>query len=830
MKLDDMMDTGPEIPPSIDPSAPKGKGWLGRGGRIAGALLLSVALLLGVAGYWAWQQVNGSLPQLEGSAPLAGLGARVVIERDDLGIPTITGDSRRDVAMVLGFVHAQDRFFQMDLLRRRGAGELSELFGEGAISADRQYRIHRFRDRAQATRLALSAEGRGFFEAYAQGVNEGLAALEAPPFEYLVLGLEPEEWGDVDSILVLYSMYFTLNDANGSRESTRGVLRDVLGQEMYEFLDPRGTEWDAPVVGETFSTPPVPGPEVLDLRSSKPDSESEAAAEMTPVEELSGIIIGSNNWAVAGSHTAHGRALMANDMHLGLTVPHIWYRASMVFADRNEPGRQRRITGITLPGAPFLIAGSNGQIAWGYTNSQGDWTDLVVLEEDPESEGRYLTPSGSLPVDRYAEIIRVRGGPDQNLTVDETIWGPILGRDHLGRRRALRWIAHDAEGANANLRLLEDATTVDEAVRIAATIGIPPENFVVADAHGRIAWTLLGAMPRRFGHDGRLPASWADGSRGWDGWLSPDEHPRLLDPPLGRVWSANNRVVDGEMLARIGDGGFALGARAQQIRDDLLDVEKVAEEDLFEIQLDDRALFLQRWQAQLVDVLEPLATDKHGEYAELRQLVSEWGERAAVDSVGYRMVRAYRLNVEKRVFDAITADCEAADDSFDYNLLNQLEGPLWRLVQEQPHHLLPPELDSWQELYQAAIDDTLEYFSEEGTELRDHTWGERNRARIQHPLSAFLPFASELLDMPADRLPGDSFMPRVQSPTHGASERFVVSPGHEEDGIFHMPGGASGHPLSPYYRAGHEAWVKGEPTPFLPGATVHTLELVPTSQ
>ena len=827
MSLMGMNGGSPEIPPPISPGSPTHHRRMGRGIRIALSLILAGVLAVALTGYWAWRQVSGSLPQLDGSTPVQGLLAPVQIERDELGIPTITGESRRDVAMALGFLHAQDRFFQMDLLRRRGAGELSELFGEGALNADKRYRLHRFRDRAEATKRSLSAESREFFELYAQGVNAGLEALEEPPFEYLVLGMAPDEWRDVDSILVLYNMYFELNDATGRRESTLGILLDVLGQEMYEFLAPTGTDQDAPVLGGPFPTPPIPGPNVFDLRQAGAISGASRVTSESNEENWSRVLVGSNNWAVAGSYTSHGKALMANDMHLPLAVPNIWYRASMVYPDKNEPDRQRRVTGVTLPGTPFLVAGSNGEIAWGFTNSQGDWSDLVVLREDPESEGRYLTPSGSLPVDHYAQTLRVRGGRDQNLTVDETIWGPIVDRDHLGRRRAVRWIAHDARGANANLRELESASSVDEALRIAATGGIPPQNLVVADAAGHIGWTIMGSIPRRFGHSGRVPTSWDDGSRGWDGWLAPEEYPSLIDPPPGRIWSANNRVVDGEMLGKIGDGGFAHGARAGQIRDGLLELDRATEADLLEIQLDDRALFLEPWQNQLMEVLDPLVANEGGAYAELSQLVSDWGARAAVDSVGYRMVRAYRLNLKQRLFDAIMADCEAADERFDYGLLNQLEGPLWKLVEEQPFHFLPPEFAGWQELFRTAIDDTLERFAQEEGTLSDRTWGERNTARIHHPLSAFLPFAEELLNMPADRLPGDSGLPRVQSPTHGASERFVVAPGDEENGIFHMPGGQSGHPLSPFYRAGHEAWVKGESTPFLPGETVHTLELVP---
>ena len=816
-----------EAPQPISPTAPTRRTWLGRGARIASSLVLAAALVIALVGYWAWQQLNGSLPQLVGSAAVPGLRAGVLIERDELGIPTITGESRNDVAVALGFLHAQDRFFQMDLLRRRGAGELAELFGEGAVSADKRYRLHRFRDRAEATHRSLSEESRGFFEAYARGVNAGLTALDEPPFEYLVLGVTPDEWRDVDSILVLYNMYFELNDASGERESTLGILLDVLGPQMYDFLAPRGTSWDAPVLGAPFSTPPIPGPEVFDLRRAEAASETIGSSAHQTEDDRSGITAGSNNWAVAAGHTAHGGALMADDMHLGLSVPNIWYRAAMVYPDHHEPGRARRVAGVTLPGTPFLIAGSNGDIAWGFTNSQGDWSDLVVLRDDPESAGRYLTPTGSLPVDRYAQVIRVNGGSDQNLTVDETIWGPIVDRDHQGRRRAVRWIAHDTRGANANLRLLEGARSVDEALRIAATVGAPPQNLVVADTEGHIGWTIMGSIPRRFGHSGRLPAAWHAGTRGWDGWLEPEEYPSFIDPPLGRIWSANNRVVEGEMLAKIGDGGFAHGARARQIRDDLLQIDRATEADLLEIQLDDRALFLQRWQAQLLETLDPLATTEGGAYAELRRLVADWGARAAADSVGYRMVRAYRLNVRRHLFDAIMADCKAADERFDYDLINQLEGPLWVLVEKQPLHFLPSEFANWQELFRTAIEDLLEQFAEQEGTLRERTWGERNTARIRHPLSSFLPFGAEFLDMPADRLPGDSNLPRVQSPTHGASERFVVSPGREEDGIFHMPGGQSGHPLSPFFRAGHEAWVAGKPTPFLPGETLHTLELIP---
>jgi penicillin amidase len=236
-------------------------------------------------------------------------------------------------------------------------------------------------------------------------------------------------------------------------------------------------------------------------------------------------------------------------------------------------------------------------------------------------------------------------------------------------------------------------------------------------------------------------------------------------------------------------------------------------------------VFLERWQRLLLDVLSPEAIASSPERAELRRFVESWGARAATSSVGYRTVRAFRLTVADRVFEPLTAACRERDEDFRYLRIWQYEGPLWRLVEERPQHLLDPRYETWDQALLAAVDAMLEELTEGGTPLGDLTWGERNTVRIQHPLSRALPWLGDFLDMPREPLPGGSHMPRVQGPTHGASERLVVSPGHEDEGVFHMPGGQSGHPLSPFHAEGHAAWAKGEPTPFLPGPTIHTLVL-----
>ncbi|MCP4204831.1 MAG: penicillin acylase family protein, partial [bacterium] len=621
-----------------------------------------------------------------------------------------------------------------------------------------------------------------------------------------------------------------LNDAFGEYEAARGAIEDLLGSEVLDFLDPSGTEWDAPLVGGPFQTPPIPGPESFDLRraSTSVDGQLEVAGRVSGAAESSRPVRGSNNWALAGSLTGDGRALLANDMHLGLQVPNIWYRVAMVFPDESAPGGVRRVVGVSLPGVPLLIAGSNGEVAWGFTNTWGDWEDWVVLEPDPADPNRYLAPGGSRPFARFDERIEVKDGGDLALEVRETIWGPVLDRDHAGRERAYRWIAHDPQAVTFASLALEKASTVEEAVAVANRIGAPPQNFVAADVDGHIAWTVMGPIPGRFGHSGRTPRSWSDGSSGWASYLAPEEYPRLLDPEEGRIWTANNRVIDGPMLEKIGTG-FRLGARAGQIRDHLRRLEQPDERALLEVQLDDRALFLERWRALLLEVL---ATDGAGadpERRELTRLVETWGGRASVHSAGYRMVRAYRTFLIDQVYGTILATCRKADERCESRYLNQLEGGLWRLVEERPMNFLSPKFEGWDEQFEAAVEELLEYFGEKDGALAEQTWGKRNAAAIRHPMSRSLPgFLAKRLDMPREPLPGDSNMPRVQGPSFGASERFVVSPGREKDGLFHMPTGQSAHPLSPFYRAGHNAWANGDPTPFLPGEAVHYLKLVPT--
>jgi penicillin amidase len=779
--------------------------------RLAPLLLALVLLAAGTA----WWLLRGSLPQLDGRQRLAGLAGAVTIERDALGTATVEAGNRFDAARALGFVHAQERYFEMDLMRRNAAGELSALFGARALNADRKLRVHRLRMRAGRSLASLPAEGRRLLQAYADGANAGLAALDRKPWPYLLLRQDPQPWTPTDSMLVGFAMYLDLQDERNADEAALARIRPHLPPALFRLLLHDGSRWDAPIAGRTRGDAVLPGPDEVDLRRLPAPREPLAAgASAAPLP------MGSNNFAVAGALTADGRAILADDMHLSLRAPNIWFRARLRYADPSASEGRVDAGGVTLPGLPAIVVGSNGRVAWGFTNSYidtADWALVVACGDHPGED--------CMPVRETRETIAVAGADPVKLVVRETDWGPLLeeGIDGAGHALALRWNAHLPGALNLGLAGFMAAADLDQALAAADRTAIPTQNLLLADRSGRIAWRLLGPLPMR------APVCRSDAPQPlsecppWP--LSTSDSPVIVDPPSGRLWTANTRVVDGAALARLGDGGYVGGARGRQIRDALFTRQRFDERDLLAIQLDHRALFLAPWWKLLQERADASATPA---LADLARAASRWEGSANPDAVGYRLVRGWREAVLDRIADGLTAPARAAlDADFVMPDLPQLEGVAWPLVTQRPPHLLPRRYDTWDALFEDAAIEVRDALRKRGP-LAERSWGERNTARICHPLAAALPLLGErLLCMARDAIPGDWNMPRAASPDYGASERMVVAPGREEDGILHMPGGQSGHPLSPYWGAGHDDWVQGRPTPFLPGKAQHKLRLTP---
>lgn len=800
--------------------------------RIIISLLLISSLLIASGATWIYSQIDSALPILEGKETVFGLKKSAVIERDEQGIATIKASNRFDIAVATGFIHAQERFFQMDLLRRNSAGELSSLFGTIALDYDKSIRIHRFRDRAREIVTNLPENQKTLLKAYTRGVNQGLKYIGSQPFEYLLLQQEPAQWSEEDSILTIFSMYIDLQYRDGQRERALGLMKAILSADVFAFLNPKGSIWDAAIDNSQYQPSAIPQkawPSASTTSLQKVNKTIALAKNNHPSQYHADEFPGSNNWGVSGKISSTGSAIIANDMHLNIRVPNTWFRASFEYPN-NE--KQIKVTGATLPGTPNIVVGSNGSIAWGFTNSYGDYNDVIKIETINEGK-QYLTPTGAQNFKFHKQIIAVKDEQPVEITIKETIWGPIIGEDHQGQLLAYRWVAYDKEAINFTAQELELAKDVTQAFNIAARSGIPSQNMMVGDKTGNVGWTIMGPIPKKFGQAGETPTYWHQGHNGWQGYLTPEQYPSVLNPENNRLWTANSRVVGGEMLQKIGNGGYALGARAGQIRDDLFALTTFNEKSLLAIGLDERALFLKRWHAFILNTVlkeQSLTDSKH--FTEVKSILTEEKSLSArVDSVSYRLVRNFRINVRDLVFSELNNTFSKLDNAYKFrSIRHQVETPLWQLITQQPDNFLMRPLNSWQALFnqalQKTIDDMITLDTGEKQTLTKATWGQQNTTAIKHPLSKGIPYIGQWLDMPANALSGDSYMPKVQGKSFGASERMVVSPGHEESGIFHMPTSQSGHPWSPYYGKGHDDWEQGKPSPFLPGKTKYKLTLL----
>ncbi|MCW8998250.1 MAG: penicillin acylase family protein, partial [Kangiellaceae bacterium] len=375
-----------------------------------------------------------------------------------------------------------------------------------------------------------------------------------------------------------------------------------------------------------------------------------------------------------------------------------------------------------------------------------------------------------------------------------------------------------------NLLGLGQAQNVEQAIAVATRSSIPAQNFVAVDSQGNLGWTIAGPILNKDFEASSFPQKSGQTNTQKLTRLDANNYPTIINPENNYIWNANARVASGLDYTKIGDDGLALGARAKQIEDNLNQVSIASENDLFKIQLDNKAVFLSRWRKILL-------TNVKAEDPLIKRALTQienWSGFADKDDIGYWLVKRFRINVANALLNPIyqSFQQEISEEPASYHRYTpQYEYLLWEIIQAQPKELLPEENQTWSGFYTAQLMKELKPLINSEKKLEDLRWGRHNTARIKHPLSSAVPALSFWLDMPADELSGDRDMPLVQGRSFGASQRMVVSPGFEENAIMQMPGGQSGHPLSPFYRSGHQDWVNGLASPLMMQSVKHKLVL-----
>ena len=742
-------------------------------------------------------------------AELPQLAAPVAIDLDAVDVPTIAAGSIEDAARAEGWQHARERFLQMDLARRGAAGELGEIVPQG-IALDRRSRPLGLRRVAERAFAAMKPAHRALLEHYAEGVNAQLAG--GAPLEYRVMRLTPEPWRPEDSLLVQLGMAIFLD---GSADSDRGrsAVFATMPPEVARFLTSSAGALSMSVDGAPLPPPPaLPAASALDLT---PRTQRAVAPTASAPGELHP---GSNAFAVAGSRTKDHRAIVGNDMHLGLTAPGIWYRVVLEW-----PGA--RLAGLSLPGVPLIVQGTNGHVAWGFTNLTADLADLILVETDPKDPARYLTAEGSEPF-TVTEVRLGKAPRDEALTVRTTRFGPIVGDAGGGRLLALRWVFLEEGALDCGLFDMATATTLEGALDAARGWRGPPQNTLVAASDGRIGWTIAGSLPAR---ERPTPSitPWRS-APAWRGVLPANAKPRIIDPESGILTSGNQLAIapTGALAAVLG-WDEAPGDRAHRMRELLSARSDWTETELCAVQLDVLSPRLVRWRDA---ILAALPKQLDGDVARTaRSVLAEWNGRVDADASAPEVVDACRRELRKRYAAALGG--EIADGISDEALL--------RMLESRAPHLAPAKDGDWTTLAAGVLADAAAAtrVASEGRfdkktggpidePIRFRTRGSANISVIRHPAADALGPAAKMAEMPRAQLPGHPTCVRVSAPAFGASERSVISPAHLGDAILVTPCGQAGMPTSPHFRDLHNYWMRGEPFPLLPGEAKRRVELV----
>jgi penicillin amidase len=797
--------------------------------RVAATLLVGALL---VAGVLAWT-IQRMLPQTDGSLALAGLRSEVRIERDAHGIPTIRAGSAEDAAYGLGFVHAQDRLWQMETHRRIGAGRLAEAFGPPALEADRFLRALGVRRAAAAQWAKAGSEVRAGIEAYTAGVNAYLAqALKARPPEFMILGVRPEPWTPEDSVAWAIMMAWDLG-GNWNTELQRMRLALKLPVARIDELIPP-YPGDRPLISADYAAL---------YRELKVDAKLGTQAQLAAPE--SGIEgVGSNNWVVHGSRSTTGKPLLANDPHLKLSAPALWY-----FARLEAPGL--KVAGATLPALPIVVLGQNEHIAWGFTNTAPDVQDLYLERLHPDDPALYQIPDGWAKFETWTETIKVKGAADVVLTARATRHGPVISDAGAADgvtgpaakptyALAMRWTALDDDPGTLEAGLLFNrAKSVDEFVAASAKHVAPMQNMVVADRAGRIGFVAAGKVPLRKPENdlkGQVPAPGWDARYDWSGYVEPTWTPREFDPPRGWIATANQRIHPVDYPHYL-TNEWALPYRQQRI-EQLLGARPLHDlQSLRDIQADVVSLATVR----LLPVLRKARSDHPLAAAAQRQLDGFDGTMAA-DQAAPLIFWAWARQLSLGLFADEMGPQLWERSNRAYR--DALEGVVERNDGWWCDDKSTPAAETCEQQIGAALTRALdELQAAQGPDPAAWQWGRAHQARSEHrPFSRVkalakwfelrAPVGGDTYTVNVSRvgLKPDATTGEVYLDEHGPSLRALYDLADPARSRFMHSSGQSGIVFSPLYRNYVERWTKVEYVPVWGGAAQQTLVLTPEAR
>lgn len=811
--------------------------------RVAGIVLFVLIAAGGAGVLWLQSAARLALPQLDGDVHLAGLSAPVFLRRDAHGVPHIEAATQTDLFVAQGYVTAQDRLWQMDASRRAADGDLAEILGPPVVQNDKTQRVLQIRRTAQRVYSQLPAAERAVLDEYARGVNLYMQQCEKDntlPAEFRLLGYRPEPWTGVDSMSVGLMMVETLDLRVETKLSRAHVEAKLNDPKLVADLYPVGSWRDHPPTGirVDLSAPLPQLPPAKKDDDEEDDENTEAlvsrgasqfalsAAEdpremaLLGANRCEGCAFGSNNWVVAGSRTASGKPLLANDMHLTLREPDTWY-----MADLKAPGFHA--AGVTLPGLPLIVAGHNEHVAWGYTALYADVQDIYTEKLDGKGNCEGLDAVWH-PLDVDRETIHVRWGRDVVVNVESTEHGPLLnpllakGDPPL----ALKWTLYDPSLHALPLYEMNVASNWTEFSAALAQWSWPTQNLVYSDDQGHIAYHAIGKVPIRAG--GLIDGPVASGTHEWQGYISFDAMPNAFDPPSGFLATANSRVTTDQSPYPLTDD-WADPYRVERIYKLLDGRDKLTPADMLTTQTDIYSEVDQEMGHRFAYAIDHTpGPDGNGdpEMRKAADLMRSWDGRLTTDSVAASLVTQARAALWPMILEA-----KLGKEAGEYHW-GESNFALEEIVMHAKAAWLPSEYKNWDALLTAAVRKGMRD-GKTPADLEHWTYGSWHVVDVEHPLAVFLPFLSRVAGTGPQPQSGDGTTVKQVGRTLGPSQRFTMDWSPVDGSTENIVLGESGNPYSPYFRDQWNDWYKGTTfaMPFSSAAvtaqTTHTLRLMP---